>query len=187
MLPHLLDRLAPRSAMLVGGITLIVILCMAALAPTYWTLLPLWSALEAGASLILTPSGLLLKRSAHSEDRPAVFAAQFALSHACWLVTYPLAGGWGARFDLDVSFLVLAGGAAVVVAVAMHLWPRRDPEVLTHEHEEAVHAHQRDDPEHHDASAVEWLQDEPGKHRHRRFRHAHAFTIDDHHPHWPKA
>lgn len=186
-LSRLLDRIAARPAMLIGGVVLIITLCMVAAAPSYWALLPLWTALGAGASLILTPSGLLLKRSAHSEDRPAVFAAQFALSHACWLVTYPLAGWLGARFGLDVASLILAGGAGAAVAVAMRLWPRRDPEVLTHEHEEAVHVHQSDDAEHHDASVVEWLQDEPGKHRHRRFRHAHTFTIDDHHPHWPKA
>lgn len=43
-----------------------------------------------GYSAVLTPSGRLLRRSAHAQDRPALFAAQFALSHACWLVTYPL-------------------------------------------------------------------------------------------------
>lgn len=48
--------------------------------------------LRVGYSAMLTPSGRLLRRSAHPEDRPAIFAAQFALSHACWLVAYPLAG-----------------------------------------------------------------------------------------------
>ena len=33
-------------------------------------------------------------------DRPALFAAHFALSHACWLVTYPLAGWLGAGLGI---------------------------------------------------------------------------------------
>ena len=46
-------------------------------------------------SAVQTPGGRLLRRSAHAPDRPALFAAQFALSHACWLATYPLAGWLG--------------------------------------------------------------------------------------------
>ncbi|WP_292276778.1 hypothetical protein [Marinobacter sp.] len=34
----------------------------------------------------------LLTQSSREKDRPALFAAQFSLCHACWLVTYPLAG-----------------------------------------------------------------------------------------------
>lgn len=44
---------------------------------------------------MLTPTGRLLRRSAEAGDRPALFAAQFVLSHACWLLTYPLAGRLG--------------------------------------------------------------------------------------------
>lgn len=48
-----------------------------------------------GYSVAQTPAGQLLRRSAHPEDRPAVIAAQFALSHACWLICYPPAGYLG--------------------------------------------------------------------------------------------
>ena len=50
-------------------------------------LLGAWLLVGLGYSAVLTPSGRLLRRSAHAQDRPALFAAQFALSHACWLVT----------------------------------------------------------------------------------------------------
>ena len=60
-------------------------------------MLALWLVLGLGYSAAQTPSGRLLRRSAHAEDRPAVFAAQFALSHACWLICYPLAGQMGAQ------------------------------------------------------------------------------------------
>ena len=62
-------------------------------------LLGLWAVLGVGYSAVLTPSGRLLRRSSGPEDRSALFAAQFALSHACWLVSYPLTGvlgQWGA-------------------------------------------------------------------------------------------
>ena len=50
-------------------------------------LLVTWIVLGVGYSAVMTPSGRLLRRSAHASDRPAVFAAQFALSHACLLLT----------------------------------------------------------------------------------------------------
>src|SRR3546814_13798603 len=40
--------------------------------------------LRAGYALAQAPGSRLLRRSAHTEDRPAVFAAQVALSHARW-------------------------------------------------------------------------------------------------------
>ena len=56
-----------------------------------------WAMLGASYSAAQVPTGRLLRRSAHAEDRPSLFAAQFALSHACWLLTYPLAGWLGKR------------------------------------------------------------------------------------------
>ena len=48
-----------------------------------------------------------MRRSAQAEDRPALFAAQFALSHACWLLTYPLAGWLGAFAGIPITLGVL--------------------------------------------------------------------------------
>ena len=97
MLPRLLDHVPDRRMMLAGALAMT--LSLAALAASIaagglvWTaLLSAWLLNGLGYSAVLTPSGRLLRRSAHSEDRPAVFAAQFALSHTCWLVTYPLSG-----------------------------------------------------------------------------------------------
>jgi hypothetical protein len=64
----------------------------------YITLVVLWACAGVGYSLSQTPGGRLLRRSSTAEDRPALFAAQFALSHSCWLVTYPLAGWVGAAW-----------------------------------------------------------------------------------------
>ncbi len=102
-LPRLLDHMPDRPVM-VGGAAVMVLMLLAlagevaALGLDWSFLLGAWLLVGLGYSAVLTPSGRLLRRSAHAEDRPALFAAQFALSHACWLVTYPLSGWLMTRF-----------------------------------------------------------------------------------------
>lgn len=129
-------------------------------------LLGLWMLMGVGYSAVQTPGGRLLRRSAQSSDRPAVFAAQFALSHACWLLTYPLAGWLGEAAGMPFTAFVLAAVALTGVAGALLMWPVKDPEVLEHDHPGLV----PDDPH---------LADAP------RNRHAHLFVIDDLHTRWP--
>ncbi|MCZ8186328.1 MAG: MFS transporter [Beijerinckiaceae bacterium] len=122
-LPRLLDQLPDRPVILAGASLLCLGTALAAMLPNYLWLLPLWFAMGAGYSMAQTPSGRLLRRSSLAEDRPALFAAQFALSHACWLITYPLAGWAGAKFGLPIAALLLAGLAACGVLAAVQLWP----------------------------------------------------------------
>lgn len=168
-LPRLLDGLPDRPVMLAGAGILAVATLAAASVESYGALLFIWFIIGVGYSLAQTPSGRLLRRSSHAEDRPALFAAQFALSHACWLVTYPLAGWAGASLGLSATAILLAIIAAVGTMAAMQLWPSADPEILEHSHEElpALHPH--------------WEQGRPD----RRHRHAHPFVIDDLHASWP--
>ena len=58
------------------------------------------------------------------DELPAAFAAQFSLSHACWLVTYPLAG-WLGTVGLGTAAIVLAVVAAAGTVTATFLWPSR--------------------------------------------------------------
>ncbi|MFE5713051.1 MFS transporter [Streptomyces sp. NPDC056501] len=140
------------------------------LAPGGWSwpgLLALWPVLGAATSAILTPGGRLLRRSAGSADLPAAFAARFSLSHACWLLTYPLAGWLAARAGLPASAAVLTGVALLGALAAARLWPRTDPAALRHAHPElpADHPH---------------LAETAGG------RHAHDFHIDALHHRWPR-
>ena len=105
--------------------------------------------LSAGSSLIQTPAGRLLKRSAHKGDRPAIYAAHFALSHACWLLAYPLAGWIGATLGLTVAFTVLAFVALTSTAAALALWLAHDPVEVEHLHEALQHGHLHVHDEHH--------------------------------------
>lgn len=123
-LPRLLDKWPDRPVMLAGtGILIVGLLCSPFLS-TYGGLLFVWGALGIGYSLTLTPSGRLLRRSSEPEDRPALFAAQFALSHLCWLLTYPLAGWAGARLGLPVTALMLCALAALGLVLAVKVWPK---------------------------------------------------------------
>lgn len=126
-LPKLLDRSPDRRFMLAGAMALPAGLAAAALvistpeSPAKWLLLlALWFALGAATSLILTPSARLLRRSSDETNRPAVFAAQFSLSHACFIITYPTAGTLGALLGLPITALIL-GIIGLLAAIAARL------------------------------------------------------------------
>ncbi len=187
LLPRLLDRLPCRPFMLAGGVVLTAGLLLGIAGPGLGGLLLVWFILGAGSSLIQTPAGHLLKRSAHDTDRPAIYAAQFALSHACWLVAYPLAGWVGAKLGLTAAFAILAAVTLTSTAAALVLWPARDPDELEHAHETSEHAHMHVHDEHHDHEHHSREGPEPHYHPHRHapVRHKHAYVIDLHHQVWP--
>ncbi len=129
-LPRLLQRLDQRPIMLAGGLLMSGSLLAGLLAPGFYTLLLLWFVLGAGASMVMTPTGRLLKQSCQAADRPALFAAQFSLSHACWLLGYPLAGWLGASQGMTTAFAVLAVLALASTLAAARLWPAHDTDSL---------------------------------------------------------
>lgn len=136
-LPRLLTRIPDRRVMATGGVALPVLLLLGAgiiaglNGPTQWaTLLTVWFLLGAATSAVLTPSSRLLRRSTTEQTRPAVFAAQFSLSHACFLVAYPLAGAGGAALGLPGIAVILAGLAAVGSMLALVAFRRTPPELV---------------------------------------------------------
>lgn len=138
--PRLLDgAMTDRTAMMAGAGLLVAGLLIGLLVPNWSLLLAVWLLLGLGNGLVLTPSGRLLRRSADAGDRPALFAAQFALSHACWLIAYPVAGRFGAAAGMEATFLVLAALGAMGLVAAMRLWPRDDAEEI----EQARHRPER--------------------------------------------
>jgi MFS family permease len=122
LLPWLLDRLADRPVMLGGGLALAIGLALAAVVDGFPALLCVWFALGAGLSTVQTPIGRIITRSGGPEERPALFAAQFSLSHACWLATYPIAGVLGSVLGLAATAAILAGVAAAAVVAAGVAW-----------------------------------------------------------------
>ncbi len=132
--PELLDTFSDRGVMLLGALLIPVGLMGAAsligMAPPtdmWMGLFGIWAILGAATSLILTPSARLLRRNSDETNRPAVFAAQFSLSHACFMITYPLAGTLGAALGLSWTAVILAGIGAVATTFAFALWRSRTP------------------------------------------------------------
>lgn len=139
-IPRLLDYLPDRRVMLTGGVALPILLLgvVGAItwmegAPQWIALLVLWVLLGAATSTILTPSARLLRRNSTEQNRPAVFAAQFSLSHACFLLTYPLAGALGTAIGLPAVALVLVALGFLGALVSLVTWGRSPAtQVLRH-------------------------------------------------------
>jgi MFS family permease len=126
LVPRLLRRVPERTVMLAGATGVGVgLLLSAATTQAYAGLLATWLVVGAGLSLVQTPIGRILQERSSREERPSVFAAQFSLSHACWLATYPIAGVLGTVVGARTIALVLGALALLAVAVAATVWPSR--------------------------------------------------------------
>ncbi len=187
LLPKWLDKHPDRRPMILGGAMTFVALGMGFFASSYAFVFVVWFLLGAGNSLIQTPAGRLLKRSSTVENRSAVYAAQFALSHACWLIAYPAAGWAGSHFGLPLTFMGLALLALAAVLIALRLWHAKDEIAVTHSHAETAHSHLHVHDEHHQHEHEGWEGPEPHEHEHRHepVEHRHEVVVDRHHPVWP--
>ena len=127
LMPKALPKAGNRTTMICGAAAMTVSLGAAAFA--LWTqasvpiLMSIWLCSGLGYSAVLTPVGRLLATCSTGDDRPSLFSAQFALSHACWLITYPLAGWGGAMLGQAGIAIVLAAVSAAATATCIRLWP----------------------------------------------------------------
>ncbi|MFD5509661.1 MFS transporter [Streptomyces sp. NPDC127051] len=177
LLPRLLRRSGDRAVMLPAAFALPVVLAavagLTASTPGSWSwfaILASWAAIGAACSAVLTPGGRVIRRSTADADLPAAFAAQFSLSHSCWLLTYPLAGWLAAGAGLPITAVVLGVTALASTTAAVFIWPARDPSELEHVHPDLPpgHPHLTDA---HPASGG--------------WQHGHHYVIDQHHHRWP--
>ncbi|TLG09539.1 MFS transporter [Nocardia cyriacigeorgica] len=177
-LPRVLDRVGARPVMLTGAAALLaglgsaVALSTATAGEWRWgAVLAVWALIGAGTAAVLTPTGQVLRRSSRAADRPALFAAQFSLSHVAWLITYPITGWLSTTAGFTLTWATLAVFAAAGLAVALRAWPRHDPAVITHLHEVGTI-----DP----ARLTDAIQVSE-----RLYQHTHEYVIDAEHPRWP--
>ena len=186
-LPRVLVNVDDRTASIASGGAMTCALALGATMPGFWVAAALWCVIGAGYSAVLVCAGRLLQRSSTKPDRPAYFAAQFALSHGCFILTYPLAGWLGTAFGLSAAFVVLSALAFVSTIVAFVVWPAQDDRELLHFHPETDHAHLHIHDEHHQHAHEGWEGPEPHNHPHHHpeINHKHDFTIDLHHTVWP--
>lgn len=172
LLPRLLKHIADRAvvgsaAFAIAALTLAHAAVLQRVGPLPWPLLlGLWFLIGAVYSAVMTPSGRLLRRSANTADRPAVFTAHFALSHACWLIAYPLAG-WSATWGSQGLSLTLMGTLALLGALVGRILWRPSPQTVPHDHPDLPDGHPH------------LLAHNGNRH------HNHVFVIDDEHHVWP--
>jgi MFS family permease len=176
LLPRILERRTDRSVMISAAVVMTLVLTMLAGAWPMLTstarwpiLLAAWLILGAAYASLVTPGGRLLRRSSNESDRPALFAAQFSLSHACWLIAYPVVGWLGSKTGMSTALWAMAGLAVLGVVIARTVWPVEDRDIIEHHHDELAADHP-----HLQAGA---LSEDGG--------HAHRFVIDDLHTRWP--
>jgi MFS family permease len=169
LVPRLVRAFAERWVIICGALAFATLGGGILLPPHIIGLTMLWAGLGLTSSLVITPGGLVIARSAERTDLAAVFAAQFSLSHAGWLIAYPLAGWLATWISLEGALIVLSGLCVITVLLAMYIWPADDPVERQHDHPELepTHPHLRD------------IACSGAEHRHQ-----HAFFIDDIHTVW---
>ena len=167
--PRLLSQFNERRLMLSGCVAFGLLSFLIFVNLPLTGLMVFWGCLGAASSLVLTPGGLVLTRSAEPQNRPAVFAAQFSMSHAGWLLAYPLAGWLGSALAPATAFGILGAICLAITFVGSRIWPIEDSL-------ERVHSH------------LDLPADHPHLLSHKadgsKREHSHVFHIDDLHMKW---
>jgi NRE family putative nickel resistance protein-like MFS transporter len=119
-------------ALIAGGVVLGLILLPDILKPSLIIFSLLWVLNGAGQALIAIPSSTLLAEHTREDERGRAYAAHFALTHACWLITYPAIGHAAARWGSPVTFTV-AGVACLLITVVAFALGRGVQSAHTHQ------------------------------------------------------
>jgi NRE family putative nickel resistance protein-like MFS transporter len=114
-----------QRSLILGGIILGLVLLPGIFVPPILVFALLWFLNGAGQSLIAIPSSTLLAEHSHESERGKVYAAHFALTHACWLITYPAIGYAAADFGTPLTFTVAGAVCLVITAFAFLIGRRR--------------------------------------------------------------
>lgn len=112
-----------KRALIFGGVLLGAILLPGFLVPPIFIFAVLWFLNGAGQALIAIPSSTLLAEHTDEAERGKAYAAHFALTHACWLITYPAIGYAAAGFGTPATFTA-AGIVCLLVTLLAFLFGR---------------------------------------------------------------
>lgn len=170
--PWLARRVSIRSVMLAGaGVSLAAatVTVIVGLSPSWPIAVTAWALVGFGPGWIMVNTGRLLRVSSRPAQRPALFSAQFSLSHACWLITYPLTGWLTVVVGFTGTWLVLTGLTLAAASAALTVWPKIGADQIRHRHDNGI------DPAHvARAIPTEW-----------GWTHSHPLVVDERHPHGP--
>jgi NRE family putative nickel resistance protein-like MFS transporter len=126
--------------LILGGVLLGLILLPGILQPPLFVFGLLWMLNGAGQALVAIPSSTLLAEHTFEEERGRAYAAHFALTHACWLITYPAVGHAAARWGAPVTFTTAGVMCLLITAVAVLLAGHGAQGAHTHERGEESYA-----------------------------------------------
>jgi MFS transporter, NRE family, putaive nickel resistance protein len=116
----------------VGGFAIAASLLPASASPSLILFGLLWILNGAGQALVAIPTSTLVASHPQPDERGRAFAAHFAITHACWLVSYPLTGRLAERIGPTETFLGcgLACLAITAIAFVAGLGPRNAHGIL---------------------------------------------------------
>ncbi len=110
-------------ALVSGGALLGLHLLPGVLVPPLVVFAVLWAINGAGQALIAIASSTLLAEHTREHERGRAYAAHFALTHACWLLSYPAIGYAAARWGSPLTFTAAGVVCLIVTGVAKLVGP----------------------------------------------------------------
>lgn len=118
---HTRRHIWTKRTLITGGVLLGLLLLPGILVPPIFIFAVLWFLNGAGQALIAIPSSTLLAEHSDEAERGKAYAAHFALTHACWLITYPAIGHAAASFGTPLTFTIAGVACLLITAVAFAL------------------------------------------------------------------
>ncbi len=134
--------LSPRALLIIGNLVIAGAISVGVMGVNWQTLALMWFVVGLGLGFAQTTVGAVVRRSCHERHRAAFFAANFTLSHACWLVTYLLAGFLGGLNNWPTTFLIMGSLPLLAALACFCLYPQPDETTLEHRHGDLVHQHE---------------------------------------------
>jgi MFS transporter, NRE family, putaive nickel resistance protein len=117
-------------ALLAGGFLLGLILLPDILKPPLLLFSLLWLLNGAGQALIAIPSSTLLAEHTVEQKRGRAYAAHFALTHLCWLASYPAIGHAAAKWGSPSTFTGAGVVCLLVTTIALFMgYGRREAHI----------------------------------------------------------
>ena len=121
-----------RYALVAGGVILGLLLIPGIFKPSIVIFAVMWFLNGAGQALIGISSSTLLAEHTSEDERGRAYAAHFALTHACWLITYPAIGYGAAFLGTPVTFTA-AGAICLLITGAAFVLGRDANDSHTHD------------------------------------------------------
>lgn len=108
LMPKLTEHYKTTTIMWFGASLLLLINLLAIGLTQWWWLYAIWFSLGIGTIAIEGLLSVVVNRFANSQTRTALFAANFSLTHGCWLLAYLLVAVVGHFTKLSIYFSVMA-------------------------------------------------------------------------------